>query len=301
MRIIQFSAFGPVLCNLRNDFVCLIDHKFVADTQSQILIDGEVMHIGAAHHRPVNPHRLKSRCQTDHSSSGHGNIQSGTLRFIEFVLPFECHQPIFMMSGGAKTPAIDKVVVFHNHAVHGVAILSGLEICDQLTKLICIMGIRIHIRNYIKPIFRKELKLGSFALFFDRIADQIKSKKLQISFPRLTGIQHSYAAGCQISGVGIWLTQTEIDLFKVRPGNDAFTSHLKFVCTGNAHWHIHKSADGMRHILADNALTASGDCLLELSTFVAEDYRQAIQFPREHHRSAVCKPKHLINGLCFIR
>ena len=56
----------------------------------------------------------------------------------------------------------------------------------------------------------------------------------------------------------------------------------------------------MRHILADNALTASGDCLLELSTFVAEDYRQAIQFPREHHRSAVCKPKHLINGLCFI-
>ena len=48
MRIIQFSAFGPVLCNLRNDFVCLIDHKFVADTQSQILIDGEVMHIGAA-------------------------------------------------------------------------------------------------------------------------------------------------------------------------------------------------------------------------------------------------------------
>ena len=60
MRIIQFSAFGPVLCNLRNDFVCLIDHKLVADTQSQILIDGEVMHIGAAHHRPVNLHRLKS-------------------------------------------------------------------------------------------------------------------------------------------------------------------------------------------------------------------------------------------------
>ena len=96
-------------------------------------------------------------------------------------------------------------------------------------------------------------------------------------------------------------TQTEINLFKVRPGNDAFTSHLKFVCTGNAHWHIHKGADGMCHIFTDNALTASGDCLLELSTFVAEDKCQAIQFPRKHHRPAVCKPKHLINGLCFIR
>ena len=301
MRIIQFSAFGPVLCNLRNDFVCLIDHKLVADTQSQILIDGEVMHIGAAHHRPVNLHRLKSRCQTDHSSSGHGNIQSGTLRFIEFVLPFECHQPIFMMSGGAEAPTVDKVVIFHNHTVYGVAILSRLEICNQLTKLIYIMGIRIHIRNYIKPIFCKELKLGSFAMFFDGIADQVKSKELQIPLPRLTGIQHSYAAGRQISGVGIWLAQTEIDLFKVRPGNDAFTSHLKFVCAGNAHWHIHKSADGMRHILADNALASSGDCLLELSVFVAEDKCQAIQFPRKHHRPAVCKPKHLINGLCFIR
>ena len=57
----------------------------------------------------------------------------------------------------------------------------------------------------------------------------------------------------------------------------------------------------MRHILVDNALAASGDCLLELSAFVAEDKCQTIQLPRKHHRSAICKLEHLINGLCFIR
>lgn len=122
----------------------------------------------------------------------------------------------------------------------------------------------ILIRNYIKPIFCKELKLGSFAMFFDRIADQVKSKELQIPLPRLTASSILTLPAARFLGWEYGSLRLRLIFSKCAQGYDAFTSHLKFVRAGNAHWHIHKSTDGMRHILVDNALAASGDCLLEL-------------------------------------
>ena len=68
----------------------------------------------------VDLHIIKYASETDHACPGGGYLQTAEGRLIEGVLPFEGHQAVFMVAGGAQGAAIGQIVILEDQAVHGI-------------------------------------------------------------------------------------------------------------------------------------------------------------------------------------
>ena len=129
------------------------------------------------------------------------------------------------------------------------------------------------------------------------VADQVESKELQESLARLICVQLSGAAGRQVSGMGIGFLQTGIEQIEVFPGDDAFTPDLDGIQNGYGERDIQVSTDRVGHILADDALPAAGNGLLQLTILIAQHDGQSIQLPGDQDRRNLCEGDQIFDRL----
>ena len=73
----------------------------------------------------------------------------------------------------------------------------------------------------------QNLLLSQFAVRLQVVTDQLEGPELQLALGRLGCVQFSRASGCQISGMGVRILQTQIKFVEVCPRYDAFTANLK--------------------------------------------------------------------------
>ena len=79
--------------------------------------------------------------------------------------------------------------------------------------------------------------------------------------------------------MGIRLIQRLVELLEVGPADHAFTAHFKRLRVGNGQGYIAHDPNRMRHILADTALCAPGNGLLQPAPLVAQHKGKAVQLP----------------------
>ena len=191
-----------------------------------------------------------------------------------------------MMPGCTQTTPIRNVIIFHDDSVYRIGKVLRLECANSIAHLLLRMRFgQEDIGHNRKTTVLQQLLLGQFALMLQRITDQVERPEFQFPFPGFAGVQLSHTASSQVARMRVVASQTEIDLLKIVPGDDAFAAHLKWLPNGYGEWDIQKGTDRMGHVFADDTIPATGNGLLQAAVLVPEHDRQPVHFPAEQHGS----------------
>ena len=289
-------ASGVVACNLGDDLVGLVDLNLIANTQLETLEDVQIVQIASGNLRTIDGHRLKQARDAHHTGSGGCQIHTEEPGLGQVILPFQCDHTVLVMAGGTQACTVDAVVILDDQAIHGVGIILRLIGCENSLKVFR-TAVHIGVGNHGEACLLHQLHLSQLGSPFQMVTDQIKGKELQKPLARLICIQLSGAAGCQVPGMRIGLLQTRIDQLEMLPGDDAFTTDLDGFHARDGQRDIQVGANRMGHILTDDALTSTGNGLLELAILITQHDGQTIQLPGHPHRVATGKADHLRDSL----
>ena len=109
-----------IVRNLRNDHIRAVYPNRITGAQLKRMEIVQIMQVGASNCRAVHIDGIEPCGQTDHSGTRRCKFNAAECGFIQFILPFERDQAVFMVPGSAETFAIRKIVIFHDKTVDRV-------------------------------------------------------------------------------------------------------------------------------------------------------------------------------------
>ena len=294
------TALGVVLRNLGDDHIRLIDGYLVPRSQQQLHEDVQVMQVGVVDSSTVDLHVIEHAGEADHAGPGGGHLQGAEHRLIERIRPFQGHQPVLMVAGGAQRAAIGQIVILENQAVHRKSVI--LRVIDRDGFFQGVLG---RILSQDGVAHSGEAHLGHKAQVFpfgraaQVVADQVEGKKLQAAFLALPGIQLSDSAGSQVPGMGVRLLQGLVELLEILPAYNALTAHLQGLGTGDGQRYVLHDPDGMGNVLTLEPV-AAGDGLDQFAALIAQHQRQAVQLPADDYLPPADELEDLAAGLGLV-
>ena len=203
------------------------------------------------------------------------------------------------MSGGAKAFPVGNIIVFGNDSVHRIDVGFGIEGVYFRKQFLPVPGgLGLFKLNYVETLSEEELQLLNLGFSVVVRQNQLKSNKINAGESSFIGRQGPYRSRGGVSRMTP--VGTKGNGFESSPVHNAFTAYFEGFFALYRLRNVPEKAYGMGDVLANDAVVAAGDGLLEFSLVISKNEGQTVKLPGENRIRSLCKCDNIFRILSLL-